>query len=605
MSKLPAASADQIAAWQFYGWPHRTSSSRSSGGDKPIVARPAPSSRRQVGEVRFVIGWMADQMVRMGWRIAIDGTQSWKLRLPDGTTVVSNGEQSNIESPDHPVMASRRVLESVEWNERTVREVTTNLYVAGELYYVLDPASDKTKGPGPHWRVVSVIRPDRDDIFKRAKIAVHAVWPHPADPEAPDAPLFGVLDVLEDMSWLSRLSRSQSANRVGMRGIIGYADSLATASGATGEQFWEDLNNAMSRSMDDPTDVSPVGIRGPVELVGPKDGNMLGLSWVIPEFPYDDRIDARMDKQVQRLSYGLPIPPEILMGLQAQSKATAFQVEGATYRAHIEPPALLVAQVARDALKLFLPEDAGEVEVLPDPTAILARRHSVADVIEAFDRGAVSYAYLRDVLGIPQWAQASEADLDLIVRVSGGGARAEVKDPASIAAKETATLAAIPATGEEDSPTPDELADMLHRIDEALMHELAGALTQAVARTKGALGARLRSSKTSQRSIPSGVTNEELPTVLGRDIYASLGIDVASTVATGGAPLLRWWRERLDQADIQVRNVLTAFGVEIAFNVPSKQDSARALEDYLAEAVWVEGSVDTSKVRHIIDAAGR
>lgn len=602
--ELAPATQDQKDAWRFYGAPERTTTYRKpkknvvTMGQTATTPDDAGTRAGRVGEVRFIIGWMADQMVRMGWRLSINGSQTWTLDMPDGSRVTSNAEQSSTDADDHPVRASNKVLAAIEWDERTVREVTTNLYVAGELHYVLDPAPDVKKGKGPHWRVVSVIRPDREDILKRAKLVVHEFWPHPADPEAPDAPLFGVLDVLADMAWLNAQSRAQAASRVATRGIMGYADTLTTAAGDTGEAFWDDLSAAFSRGMDDPSDVSPVGIRGPAELVAPSPGGhgMQGLSWVIPEFPYDERIDERMDKLIHRLAYGLPIPPEILLGLQAQSKATAFQVEGATYRAHIEPPARLVAQVARAALALLLDKGQDTLDVEPDPTAILARKHSVADVLEAFDRGAVSYAYLREVLGIPEWAAPDEADMQLFLRVKGGN-RAEVKDPADSAASEPINAA--------QNATVDELADVLHRIDEAALHALTGALQQAVGRIRSALGARVRSSDKAREAIPAGIPNAELPLRIGREAYEQLGIDVEMIVASGSAQLLTWWREQIDALRGRVQNALTAYGVDIEFSPPSKEDSARVLQDYLREWVWIDAPVDVQKVRETLDAAGR
>lgn len=601
-AQVAPATKNQRDAWRFYGNPERTTTYRKTkkdswGAQTSSAADDRATASGQVGEVRFVVGWMADQMVRMGWRLSINGSQTWTLDMPDKTRITSNAEQSSTDAEDHPVRASNKVLAAIEWDERTVREVTTNLYVAGELHYVLDAAPDKRKGEGPHWRVVSVIRPDREDIIARGKMVVHEFWPHPADPEAPDAPLFGVLDVLEDMSWLNAQSRAQSASRVATRGIVGYADNLTTASGDSGEVFWEDLNAAFSRGMDDPTDISPVGIRGPAELVEPVSGGrgMKGLSWVIPDFPYDERIDVRMDRLIHRLAYGLPIPPEILLGLQAQSKATAFQVEGATYRAHIEPPARLVAQVARAALALLLDTGQETLDVEPDPTAILARKHSVADVLEAFDRGAVSYAYLREVLGIPDWAAPDETDILLFLRVKNG-ANAEVKDPADIAASEPITAA--------QNPSVEDLADVLHRIDEAALHSLSGALQQNVVRVRAALGARVRSSRDTQAAIPPGISNAELPLRMGRDVYAQLGIDFESIITSGSAQLLSWWREQIDVARNRVQNALTAYGVEVAFSPPAKDASIWVLRDYLHEWVWLDEPLDVQVVRKALDAAG-
>lgn len=591
------ATPEQIASWSFYGTPHK---SGSKGSSASTGKNASSSTCDQVGEVRYVIGWMADQMVRMGWRLMLDGSESWQL-TNDGVTITSDAEEADMDSKRHPSNASRELLLTIGWDTRTVREVTTNLFVAGELDYALD---------GNAWRVVSVIRPDRDEILKRSTLQVHGIWPHPADPEAPDAPLFGVLGVLDDMRWLNRLSRSQSANRVGMRGIIGVADSLTTADGATGESFWADFQASLSRPMDDPEDVSPVGVRGAAELVKPEGSGMMGLSWIIPEFPYDDKIDSRMEKLIQRLAYGLPIPPEILTGLQAQSKATAFQVEGATYRAHIEPVALLVSQVATDTLAKFLPDEAGRPEVVPDPTAILARRHSVADVEGAFDRGATGFAYLREVLGIPARAAMTEDDIELLRRL---GKVTEVvdgtSDPADEAASEPINAAAtLPdqelSTAAVDSDAGDQwLSDRLHQIDQQSLYELIGAADQAIVRAREKLGARLRADARLAKSIPANIENVEIPLKIGADHMAQLGVDAESIVDSAFASILSWWGRRIEKVRSDASTILAAEAPpEWAVGTDECVD---ALKSELHAAVFtLEGIPDTS-LRDIHAMAGQ
>lgn len=579
---LPAASEDQRRAWGFYGTPRPPAKSGATTAQATFSA-----FGKQVGEVRYIVGWIADQMVRMGWRVKLDGSEAWTVTLPDGETVVSDPKTAvDIQTdPKHPSNASAKVLEAIGWNSRTVREVATNLFVAGEMHYAQD--NDK-------WRVVSVIRSDREEILSRSPIKVRGLWPHPADPEAPDAPLFGVLSVLDDMLWLNRLSRSQSANRVGMRGIVGVADSwkVAGGSGESSDDFWDSFNAMLSRPMDDPEDVSPVGLVGAKDLVEPKDGGMKGLSWVIPNFPYDDKIDERMEKLVQRLAYGLPIPPEVLTGLQAQSKATAFQVEGATYRAHIEPVANLIADIATDTLKMFLADNA-QVAVVPDPTTILSRRHSVQDVIEAFDRDAASAAYLREILGIPE--SAAPEDDELAQRAALRRTRAVPSDPGNDAAGEPIAAAAqMPGDGVEatsakdqfDSVASERLSSVLHTIDSTALYELVGAAHSAVSRAHERLGIRVRTSAKLKAAFPTKLTNEELGREHVDAILTALGIDGEKIVSAALAPTLDWWGKRLEKAMQQTDSVFKADGQEPpAWPADAVDRSVQTLQAVLSNAV--------------------
>lgn len=594
-NQLPPATREQRQAWSYYGLPNKSKPGRTNVD--------TDGQGNQVGEVRYVIGWMADQMVRMGWRVRINGSETWRVTTSNGEVVTSDAEQSDFNSDTHPGKASARLLREIDWDSRTVREVTTNLFVAGEMHYALDQTET--------WRVVSVIREDRDEIINNSSLTIRCIWPHPADPDAPDAPLFGVLGVLNDMLWLNRLSRSQSANRVGTRGILGIAESWRTATGESGDGFWADLESALSRPMDDPTDVSPVALIGALELVEPKDSGMKGLSWVVPEFPYDDKVDERMEKLVQRLAYGLPIPPEILLGLQAQSKATAFQVEGSTYRAHIEPVALLVAKVATDTLSVLL-DMVDELEVVPDPTVILARRHSVSDTFEAFDRGAVNYDYLREVLGIPKNAEMTEKDIALRQRILGTTEVVDgVSDPADEAAREPITAAArAPSEVIEERPSTPEsdddawLSDALHRVDTQVLYELVGAVPQAVSKARERLGARVRSSKAFKDQIPPSIDNEEIPLRLGRDGLDALGVPSDEVIDAASASLVRWWTKRVVDARNQALSILSEGGVEAEYAI-KPEASAEMLSALIRDAVFQENDVPESRLRDVIELAGQ
>ena len=495
----------QIQSWGYYG---SYGVGATAAGANPVTVYGAPPAPRTeaVGEVRYIVGWAADQMSRMQWDVLVDGSSDWELELADGTVVRSTaggGQHSHSK-------ASARVLKSIGWVNSTVRLVTTNLYVAGELFYV------HTKNG---WQVLSVIHPDQKTIFTQADHVVRGLWPSPIDPSQPDAPLFGVLSILEDMDWLGRLSRAQSANRVGMRGILGSADGLNFASGG---DFWDEWDKSLRAKMLDPTDVGPVHLRGAKELVEPMASGrgMGGLSWVVPDFPYDARIEGRMEAMIHRLSYGLPIPPEILLGLSSQSRATAFQVEENSYRAHIEPPAQIVAQVATDVLRtLFVDVD---VEVVPDPTLLLAKRSTVQDVKDAYDRGEVSGEYLREVLGIPDEATPSEEERQrrLVIGLDRqeGGHSPTTETPRQRAAR---------TDREDPTNTPADQKS----IDPVVLAEWRGKIDVATFRARDRLGAKVRTHKALRDVLPPSLANDEVPAHLGLTAIESAGVDAVSVVS--------------------------------------------------------------------------
>lgn len=497
---------DQIRAWSYYG----ASGAAAIAGKGTSIYGANPQSAEAVGEVRYIVGWAADQMSRMRWDVLVDGSTDWELTLSDGSVVKStpDGRDDNILHAE----ASAQVLKSIGWTNSMVRIVTTNLYVAGELFYV--HVDDK-------WKTLAVIHPQLSELFERADYITRGLWPSPVDDEEPDAPLFGVLSILEDMDWLARLSRSQSANRVGMRGILGSADGLNFANGG---DFWSEWDQSLRAKMVDPTDVGPVHLRGAQELVKPEASGrgMAGLSWIVPDFPYDARIEGRMESMIHRLSYGLPIPPEILMGLSSQSRATAFQVEENSYRAHIEPPAHIVAQVATDVLSSMFSDV--EIQVVPNPTLLLAKRSTVQDVKDAYDRGEVSGDYLREVLDIPKSAEPSAEERE---RRRGEVIGVDAEEGGHSPTTETPRQRAARADREDPSGAPADQKSL----DPVFLAEWRGRMDVAMFRARDRLGAKARTHRSLRDSVPPVLENSEVPQYLGRDVMESAGIDVVGVIA--------------------------------------------------------------------------
>jgi hypothetical protein len=485
----------QERAWAYYGW--------------------AGSNARAVGEVRYVIGWHADQMTRLDWDVFIDGSDNWVVPLPttDGETQRSISTTRNNGEQDQTA-ASMELLDLIGWSDTTVRAVDTNLFVAGQGDYIQTKKNN--------WRVVSVMEPGRRDTIKDAKQSVEFLWPHPADPKKPDAPLFAVLELLDELDWLNRQSRTQSKQRVHTTGILGISDGF---NGPEGADFWTNWNAAQQAKMTNPDDMSPIALMGPYDLI--KDG----LNWVTPKYEYDNVIDRRALAAIQRLAYGLPIPPEVLLGMQAQSRATAFQVEENSYRAHIEPPAMMVAQVAEDALKLVL-EDGTKVTVVPNPSRLLARRNSVEDVKWAREQGLVDPGYVREVLGIPEDAAPDQND-----GVPISTAPVE-RDPANVAADPPVTAAA----------SGPDLSTLLADIDAALSSELAGVTVMATDRARQRLGAAARTVEAVRNNGARKLTNPELASHLGFDGLTAAGVNVPDQIADPVDAAARWWVKRIGQA---------------------------------------------------------
>lgn len=530
--------------WGYYGFPN--------------------SPNNPVGEVGYVVDWRADQMARLEWDVFINGSPSWTVEVPeaDGTNTVN--DEGNItdgtiatkrpDGDEDQTQASMELLDLINWTDTNVRAVDTNLFVAGMGAY-----ANLNDG----WRVVSTIETGRKRILDDAQDVVPFINPHPADPKIPNPPLSRIIDLLEALEWLTRQSSAQSRQRVLMNGIVVTADTLT---GSNGESFWDIWNQTLSARQSDPDDMSPVRLQAPTQDV--KDG---AIDWVLPPMGYDEVLDRKITAAIQRLGWGLPVPPEILLGMQAQSRATAFQVEENAYRAHIEPPALLIAQVAQDALNVLLPDV--KVKVVPNPGKLLARKNSVEDVKWARENGLVTPEYTREVLAIPDDAAPDEEIDGVPVK---GEAPVE-PDPSNVAAREASPITAAAKTTETT-----DLSTLLSDIDAALSSELAGVTVMATDRARQRLGSAALSNETVNRAhMDKKLTKAQIATTLGFEGLEAAGVDVAEQIAEPIDAASRWWVKRVSEVWSQVATLVPGWAGQGDWVT----ESVDALADSLAEHI--------------------
>jgi hypothetical protein len=512
----------QIKAWRFYGTPDGT------------YAFGVRSNQGAIGEVRFVMGWVAQQIGRIEWHVEIDGVR------------LDNDEAD--------------ALMAQVANEESTIIVATNLIVAGEFNYVALSSDEieKLNGnpkwaalagpemPGTEdrrWMAVSVIDPYRQELLTAANaggLNLRAIWPHPARLAAADPPLRAVIDILEEIEQLQDLAFSQNRTRVAQMGILTVANEFDLA--VPGGDFGQRLEDSISAMNNDPrrTSAAPILLRGPFELMtGSLSNGARGVQWTKPPTDgFDDRIDDKMKFLIQRLAWGFPVAPEILLGMTATNRAVAFQIEESTYRSHVEPIAKLVGRVYAKALGMILDKEDVKVEVLPDATELLARRHSVADAKDAYDRGLVRAKWVRRVLGIDEEDAATQEDLDriLLLRKGANPGQAREPDPSEVSGNEPVRASAATMDASDLAASLRGAVDM--------------AFATAVSRVGAAARNRLsRQSPTPDLDInPEVISNQRLPSMLGPDRLDELGLDIATTIDPAAEWLASWWETQLCDA---------------------------------------------------------
>lgn len=503
-----------------------------------------------VGELRFGVTWLAQQVARLGWSIEIDG------KIVDS---VQAEEYVNL-------VCDRQSTEQVAANLALFGELAYASYPAANLPVIdgavpVDPALTSPNGPiyagngDVRWRVVSVVDDNREELLGLASTYVIGLKPSPLDPILPDAPVAGVLDALAEIEQLSALSKAQTRSRLQTVGILGVASELSVSSsdmphnapdsavGQDTDDFAEMLKDAISRQMEDPelTSAIPILLRAPAEMLA--DGGW--ASWLQMSHSYDEVLSQRLDKAIQRLAWGLPMPSEVLMGMSASNRAVAFQIEEAGYKEHVEPFALSTGQVYASALGslLDLPETS-VVKFIPDPTALLARQHSVEDAITAWNLGLVSAAWVRSVLGIEEEHKPTEEDLALLLAIQGNTTEQPTGATGGQRPGEPHTK-----DGSGQTPIDGEPTAGAQPSTEPVAAALTAAIQMAVFRAREKVGAKARTAVRSDAfatNTINGVTNPEVAVTLGEDVVRS-AIDVEDAVAESMVGLAHWWSEYREQ----------------------------------------------------------
>jgi hypothetical protein len=435
-----------------------------------------------------------------------------------------------------------------------------------------------------------VVDDDRAELLAQAAVYVIGIKPSPIDPLLPDAPVAGVLDALSEIEQLSALSKAQTRSRLQTVGLLGVASELSISSGDTPhsapdsavaqdtDDFAEMLKEAISKPMEEAY-ATPILIRAPAEMLA--DGGW--ASWLQMSHAYDELLANRLDKAIQRLAWGLPMPAEVLTGMSASNRAVAFQIEEAGYKEHVEPFALSVGQVYASALSrvLDLPETS-VVKFIPDPTALLARQHSVEDAITAWNMGLVSSKWVRSVLGIPEEFAPTEEDLRLLLAINGGSGDQPTAATGGQRPGEPHTK-----DGSGQTPIDGEPTEGAAPSTEPVAAALHAAIQMGVYRAREKVGAKVRTAVRSDEFVTNsitGVTNSEVAVALGEQAVNE-AIDVEQTVAEALAGLASWWDEYQELSQSESAEMLHSLVCEMVIERLFLPGSVHAVPQKIVDEV--------------------
>lgn len=265
--------------------------------------------------------------------------------------------------------------------------------------------------------------------------SLYRLWvPHPRKGHLADSALNAAMDVLEDITLTGREIRAAARSRIASNGVWMIPDGMVRVKNTKDEtdqpedhstRFIQDLGAAM---------LAPISNEGDAGAVVPLilTGNREDIEVASKSFIRFDREDSstlllKLEKALGRLAASIDIPPEVLSGMAEVNHWTAWQIDAATFKQHLEPGLRmmvdsLTAAMIRPALiaRGHPPELVARVRVWYSAGAITENPNRRQDALDARDRFSISDKAFRDALGFgDEDAPSPEEQLMMIAGKAG------------------------------------------------------------------------------------------------------------------------------------------------------------------------------------------
>lgn len=264
---------------------------------------------------------------------------------------------------------------------------------------------------------------------------LYRLWvPHPQRARFADSPLRAMIDVLEDIVLIGRELRAVARSRIASNGVILIPRNLTKTNNTLDETTLTTPAEAASSFVANFTAglTAPISNEGHPGAIAPMVliGDLADLAGV--EHIKLDREDSptlldKQEKALRRMANGLDVPPEIVTGMAEVNHWTAWQIDSATARHHLEPGARIMvdsltqAFLRRALIKRGFPaEEVKLIRVWYDLGGLTENPNRRQDALDAFDRLGIGPEALRDALGFsPEDAPSLEEMLLMIALKQG------------------------------------------------------------------------------------------------------------------------------------------------------------------------------------------
>lgn len=378
----------------------------------------------EVGELSYVVNALAD---RVGQASLFVGKADGVSRAP-----------SILE--DNEVPEAQEVLTFFGGGASNVGQLlsraSANLTVAGACYFVGIPREWMTNGkPNSNtyeeeidfsslvWEVLSTsevqlnvtgnykinFRGHNFDGVDPNSIYIVRVWDsHPRYWNQATSPVRPALPILREIVGLTQHVSAQIDSRLAGAGVLFVPEGVKAGTQSASGDF--DEADAFTESLVDAM-VTPIQDRGAASAIVPlvvsiPEDTAKDIKHVSFSNNLDKEAPALRSESIRRLALAMNMPPEVLLGSGSMNHWGAWLVEEDTIKTHVEPVLALICnaltlQILRPYLEAvgYSTEEANTLSVWYDISDLVSRPIRTEDAVKLYELGEISGKTLREASG--------------------------------------------------------------------------------------------------------------------------------------------------------------------------------------------------------------
>lgn len=264
---------------------------------------------------------------------------------------------------------------------------------------------------------------------------LYRLWvPHPQRARFADSPLRAMIDVLEDIVLVGRELRAIARSRIASNGVMLVPRGLTKQNNTLDETTATTPAEAASSFVANFTAglTAPISNEGhpgaiaPMVLIGDL-ADLEGVRHLKLDREDSPTLLDKQEKALRRMANGLDVPPEIVTGMAEVNHWTAWQIDAATARHHLEPGARMMVDSLTQAFlrrallkRQFPPEEVKLIRAWYDLGGLTENPNRRQDALDAYDRLGIGPEALRDALGFtPEDAPGLQDMLLMIMNKQG------------------------------------------------------------------------------------------------------------------------------------------------------------------------------------------